>query len=161
MIVRKEGFATLQTPVFPSGRARATCRTVLDPIRLEPGVSLSGTVVDPDGQPAEGVWVGPVGGFAMRSQFTRTDAAGKFTVRNLPKGMVEIGFAYGSLWARGKYLADGKSDGIKIRLRPSAATFAKPTTKVELEQSTMTEADFHRLWEPYFGREIEKVLKGH
>jgi hypothetical protein len=28
-----------------------------------------------------------------------------------------------------------------------------------LDQSTMTESDFHRLWEAYFGREIDKVLK--
>ncbi len=27
-----------------------------------------------------------------------------------------------------------------------------------LAESTMTEADFHRLWEVFFGREIEKVL---
>ena len=27
-----------------------------------------------------------------------------------------------------------------------------------LEESTMTEADFHRLWEAFFGREIEKIL---
>jgi hypothetical protein len=27
-----------------------------------------------------------------------------------------------------------------------------------LEKSTMTEADFHRLWEAFFGREIEKIL---
>ncbi len=68
----------------------------------------------------------PVGGFATRSQFTRTDAAGKFTIGNLPKGMVEIGFAYGSLSARGKYLADGKDNGLKIQLRTSASVFAKP-----------------------------------
>ena len=27
-----------------------------------------------------------------------------------------------------------------------------------LDESTMTEADFHRLWEAFFSREVEKVL---
>ncbi len=91
---------------------------MLEPIRLEPGVSLIGTVVDPQGQPAEGVWVEPSGTFALRSEFTRTDAAGKFTLHNLPKGMIQVSFAFGSLAASGKYLADGKDDSLKITLRP-------------------------------------------
>jgi hypothetical protein len=28
-----------------------------------------------------------------------------------------------------------------------------------LDESTMTESEFHRLWEAFFGREIDKVLK--
>ena len=27
-----------------------------------------------------------------------------------------------------------------------------------LDEATMTEADFHRLWEAFFSREIEKIL---
>jgi thiol-disulfide isomerase/thioredoxin len=70
--------------------------------------------------------VTPSGGFALRSQFTRTDAAGRFTVRNLPRGLIELGFEYGPLWASGKYLADGTDDGLTIRLRPSAEMLARP-----------------------------------
>jgi RNA polymerase sigma factor (sigma-70 family) len=126
LVVRKEGFASVQSPVFSFQPGKGQSPHVLDPIRLEPGVSLSGTVVDPDGQPAEGVWIEPSGGFALRSEFTRTDAAGRFTVRNLPKGLVDLSFEYGSLWASGKYLADGGDDGLKIQLRPSAEMLAKP-----------------------------------
>ena len=125
-MVRKEGLATLQTPIFSFRPGQGDAPHVLDPIRLEPGVSLSGTVVDPDGRPVEGAWVTPSGGFALRSLFTRTDAAGKFTVRNLPKGLVELGFEYGSLWADGKYLADGTDEGLKVQLRPSADVMARP-----------------------------------
>jgi len=131
LIVRKVGFANLQTPVFAFRPGLGDSPHVLEPIRMEAGVSLSGTVVDSDGEPAEGVWVRPAGGFATRSQFTRTDAAGKFTIRNLRKGMVEIGFAYGSLSASGKYLADGNDDGFKIQLRTSGSFFGDPAAKVE------------------------------
>jgi RNA polymerase sigma factor (sigma-70 family) len=129
LVVRKDGFGSLETPAFSFQPGPGFSPQALDPIRLEPGVSLSGTVVDPDGRPAEGVWVEPDGGFALRSQFTRTDAAGKFTVRNLPKGMVELSFAYGSLAAHGNYLADGKADGLKVQLRPSDEKVSSPAAK--------------------------------
>ena len=66
---------------------------------LAPGVSVSGTVVDPDGKPLAGVWIEPGGSYANRSQFTKTDDAGRFTVRDLPTGMVPLGFHYGTLMA--------------------------------------------------------------
>ena len=50
---------------------------------MEPAVSLTGTVVDPEGRPAAGVWVTPLGSFGLRGQSTRTDSAGKFTVKNV------------------------------------------------------------------------------
>ena len=34
-------------------------------------------MVDPEGRPAAGVWVTPLGSFGLRGQFTRTDAAGQ------------------------------------------------------------------------------------
>jgi len=122
LVVRKEGFASLETPEFSAQPVKADSLHVLDPIRLEPAVSLTGTVVDPEGRPAAGVWVGPLGTFALRGQFTRTDAAGKFTVHNLPKGLIELSFQYGSLWAAGEYLADGVAEEIKVQLRPKDAT---------------------------------------
>jgi len=92
LVARKEGFANLETPVFSFQPGKGDSPHVLDPIRVAPGVSLSGRLVDLEGRPAEGAWVTPKGGFALRSQFTRTDAAGAFTVRNLPKGLVELDF---------------------------------------------------------------------
>ena len=129
LVVRKEGFASLETPEFSFKPGQGDAPQVLDPIQMEPGVSLSGTVVDPQGQPVEGVWVEPGGGYALRSRFTRTDADGKFTVRDLPKGLIELSFQYGDLWASDKYLADGTDDGLNIRLRPSAALLARPAAR--------------------------------
>jgi len=127
LVVRKDGFASLETSEFSFRPGEGDTPHVLDPIRLEPAVSLSGTVVDADGQPVEGVWVEPSGGFALRSLFTRTDASGKFTVHNLPKGLVELAFQYGSLAKSGKYLADGKGEDLKIQLRPSDENLAGRT----------------------------------
>jgi thiol-disulfide isomerase/thioredoxin len=122
LVVRKEGYASLETPEFSAQPGKADALRVLDPIRLEPAVSLTGTVVDPEGRPAAGVWVTPLGSFGLRGQSTRTDSEGKFTVQNLPKGLIELSFQYGPLWAAGKYLADGVTEEIKIQLRPEDAT---------------------------------------
>jgi thiol-disulfide isomerase/thioredoxin len=86
---------------------------------LEPGMSLSGTVVDPVGRPAIGVWVEVRGGYALRQQFTRTDEKGQFRVNNLPKGVVSLYFEYGKLFQMGKFFAeaDPKSNTIEVRLR--------------------------------------------
>jgi RNA polymerase sigma factor (sigma-70 family) len=133
LVVRKEGYASLETPEFSAQPGKADALRVLDPIRLEPAVSLTGTVVDPEGRPAAGVWVTPLGSFGLRGQSTRTDTEGKFTVRNLPKGLIEVAFQYGPLEAAGEYLADGVADEVKIQLRPKDATptpvkAARPTT---------------------------------
>jgi thiol-disulfide isomerase/thioredoxin len=133
LVIRKEGFASLQTPVFSFQPGKDDSPHTFDPIRLEPGVSLSGTVVDTDGRPVEGVWVEPDGGFAMRSQFTRTDEVGKFTIHNLPKGMLKLSFEYGTSSASGEYLADGIDDGLKIQLRPSAPKLARPAAPATAE----------------------------
>ena len=58
------------------------------------------------------------GSSANRSQFTRTDDAGRFTVRDLPTGLVPLGFHYGKLIAQGKYLALRDADPLTIKLRP-------------------------------------------
>jgi RNA polymerase sigma factor (sigma-70 family) len=118
LVMRKKGFAGADSPRIRFHPGPGDAPHELEPIRLEPGVSLSGTVVDRDGNPLEGAWVEPAGGYAMREQFTRTDAAGKFTVSDLPKGMVGISFGYGDLMANDKYLADGSGDNLKIQLRP-------------------------------------------
>jgi RNA polymerase sigma factor (sigma-70 family) len=135
LVVRKEGFASLETPEFSFQPVKGDSSHVLDPIRLGPGVSLSGIAVDSDGRPLEGVWVRPSGGFALGGQFTRTDAAGRFTVRNLPKDMVRLSFEYGELQATAKYLADGVADLIKVQLRPIEPALMPAATRPAVPQA--------------------------
>lgn len=114
-VVRKEGYARAQTPEFAAQPMKVDPPRELAPIRLEPAVSLSGMVVNPESHPAAGVWVSPLATFALRGAFTRMDAAGKFTIHNLPKGRITVSFHYGGLSARGRYLADGLAGEIKVR----------------------------------------------
>jgi len=118
VVVAKDGFARTNSEpfVFEPGENRRP--HVADPIRLERGVTLSGTVVDPRGRPVEGAVVEPnFRAFASELQFTRTDKKGHFTLR-LSKGMVPIDFSYGELVAGKKYLADGAPEEILVPLHP-------------------------------------------
>ena len=51
---------------------------VLDPIRLAPGFSLSGRVVDPQGRPVAGAWVEIRGPYALRDPVRPDRRAGPF-----------------------------------------------------------------------------------
>ena len=118
LAVTKEGYAGIDTKriVFQPGVGNAT--QVAETVTLTPGVSVSGTVVDPNGKPLAGAWIEPGGSYANRSQFTKTDDVGRFTVRDLPTGMVPLSFHYGRLMAQGKYLALRDADPLTIKLRP-------------------------------------------
>jgi RNA polymerase sigma factor (sigma-70 family) len=118
LAVTKEGYAGIDTKriVFQPGAGNAI--QVAEIVTLTPGVSVSGTVVDPNGKPLAGVWIEPSGSYANRSQFTKTDDAGRFTVRDLPTGMVPLSFHYGTLMAQSKYLALRGADPLTIKLEP-------------------------------------------
>jgi RNA polymerase sigma factor (sigma-70 family) len=118
LAVTKEGYAGIDTKriVFQPGVGNAT--QVAEIVTLTPGVSVSGTVVDPNGKPLAGVWIEPGGSYANRSQFTRTDDAGRFTVHDLPTGMVPLNFHYGTLMARSNYLALRGAEPLTIKLQP-------------------------------------------
>ena len=163
VVVTKDGFASVDSPAFLFQPAADGSSQMAAPIRLEPGDSLRGRVFDPEGRPVEGVWVEPGGGsYGLRSQFTRTDAQGRFTVRNLPKDQVYLYFRYGELWASGKYIGDSGADEIKIRLRrhPKAAAvrMARPALIVgqlapEWQVGAWSDSTSHKL-EDYKGQVV-------
>ena len=128
VVVTKEGYAGVDSPPFPIQPGEKGVPQAVGDVTLEKGVSLSGTVVTPDGRPAIGAWVSASDSYALRSQFTRTDENGRFTVRNLPRGMVRLSFNLGSLGEGSKYLADGTDDELKIRLRTFPAAAARAAT---------------------------------
>jgi RNA polymerase sigma factor (sigma-70 family) len=130
VVATKEGYAGVDAPPIPIRPVDDGSPQVVDDIRLEKGVSLRGVVLDPEGSPAIGAWVSPGDSYAQRGEFTRTDENGRFTVRNLPKGMVRLSITLGDLGEGGKYLADGTEDEIKIKLRPFPAAGAKTEAPV-------------------------------
>jgi protocatechuate 3,4-dioxygenase beta subunit len=58
----------------------------LGEIRLEVGVVLHGAVIDPEGKPVAGAIVGT----RWKPEAARTDADGRFSVKNLPRGRVNV-----------------------------------------------------------------------
>ncbi len=124
VVVTKDGHAGVDSPPIELPLGADDSPRVLDPIRLAPGVSLSGRVVDPQGRPVAGAWVDVRGSYALRAQSVRTDGEGRFRVPNLPKGLVDLYFEYGPLFAMGKFLADATDDHLEIRLRPTAEALA-------------------------------------
>ncbi len=120
VVATKDGYAGVDSPRVALPPGTDDSPRVLDPIRLAPGFSLSGRVVDPQGRPVAGAWVDVRGPYALHAQSVRTDEQGRFRVPNLPKGLVSLYFEYGPLFAMGKYLADGTADDLEIRLRPTA-----------------------------------------
>ncbi|MHC5541636.1 carboxypeptidase regulatory-like domain-containing protein, partial [Singulisphaera rosea] len=129
LAVTKEGFAGVDTPQVPFKPPSANEPHIVGPIKLAPGITVKGTVVDLEGKPLPGAWVEPGGSYASRSQFTKTDAKGQFTVRDLAVGMVSFHFSYGKLVAGGKYLVFRDSGPLSIKLHPIPA----PTPKTAEE----------------------------
>ncbi len=125
LAVTKEGLAGVDTKAVRFQPGPGDAPQVAETVTLAPGVSVSGTVVDPDGRPLAGVWITPGRSYTNRGQFTKTDDAGRFTVRDLPTGMVPLDFRYGKLMAEGQYLAlrDADPPTIKLHPVPDAAQF--------------------------------------
>jgi RNA polymerase sigma factor (sigma-70 family) len=70
LAVTKEGFAGVDTKRVRFQPGAGNPSQVAETVTLAPGVSVSGTVVDPNGKPLAGVWIEPGGSYANRSQFT-------------------------------------------------------------------------------------------
>jgi thiol-disulfide isomerase/thioredoxin len=133
VVVTKDGYAGVDSPRVELPPGTDESPRVLDPIRLAPGFSLSGRVVDPQGRPVAGAWVDVRGPYALHAQAVRTDEKGHFRVPNLPKGLASLYFEYGPLYAMGKYLADGIGDELEIRLRPTDEVLAGQPAPATLE----------------------------
>ena len=135
LFLRKKGFASMKSPNFSFRPEPGDPPHELEPIRMEPGVSLNGTVVDPRGMPVEGAWVRLLDAWSLGTLFTRTDADGRFVLDDLPGGSVKLQVDFGSLTAEVEAVATEGDEGLKIQLRPvldSAQPFhlAPPTPGV-------------------------------
>ncbi len=126
VVATKDGYAGVDSPLIALPPGTDDSPRVLDPVRLAPGFSLSGRVVDPQGRAVAGAWVDVRGSYALHAQSVRTDEQGRFRVPNLPKALVSLYFEYGPLYAMGKYLADDTGHDLEIRLGPTAAGLARP-----------------------------------
>ncbi len=95
---------------------------VVESIRLQPGISLSGTVLDVEGRPVVGALVETAGSWSQGNRSYRSGPNGRFTIPNLSKGVIRIAFTFGKLTELRNYVVDGKGEELKVRLHaPPAA----------------------------------------
>ncbi len=114
--VNGEGFAGIDTKPFRFEPVANGLQTI-DPVRLTPGMSVHGIVLDVDGKPAAGAWVMPTGSYAARSQFAKTDGEGRFTVQNLAAGLASLRFKLGQSYAESSFMTGPSPQPVIVRLR--------------------------------------------
>jgi hypothetical protein len=120
LTVKQEGYAGVQAPVSLTD-GDADRPQVVDTIRLDRGVSLSGVVLDHRGRVVPGAPVqslqrslraksaGPPGA-------TTTDENGRFTITGLRRGVVMLYPFHEKVRASNCYLADGSPELVRIKL---------------------------------------------
>ena len=115
LVITRDGFGGIDTKTFRF-EPPASGTQVVDPVRLSPGFSVNGVVLDVEGKPAAGVWVRPGGSYASRSQFTKTDDDGRFVVRDLPAGIASLAFTFGNNYLESNYWAERNPKQVEVRL---------------------------------------------
>jgi RNA polymerase sigma factor (sigma-70 family) len=129
VVVYKDGYAGHDTATF-AFKPGNDGNEAIDPIRLSPGLSMSGRVVDPEGRPVVGAQIQAVGGWAQYASSYRSGTDGRFAIPNLGSGVVRVALTFGKLSASANYVVDGRSGPVTIMLRPEpgrpAAAAARP-----------------------------------
>ena len=120
LIVSKEGYVGIQSPLLNLSGESSQKPQVITPIRLENGVPLRGVVVDHRGQPAAGasvrasffVRLGQRGAF----QSVTTDENGRFAFGSLPRHVISLSAFHGEIFKSIMFLADGSPEEARIQL---------------------------------------------
>ena len=138
LAVTRQGFAGIDTKSIRFQPSTPDRRQTIEPVKLAKGGTISGKVVGLDDKPLAGAWIEPGGSYASRSRFGKTDENGRFTIRDLPLGMVPLNFRYGKLMVNSKFLALPEPEAVTVKLKPmldaaqlkaqaEAAKAARPT----------------------------------
>ena len=120
LIVSKEGYVRIQSPLLTLSGDSSQKPQVIKPILLETGVPLRGVVVDHRGQPAVGSSV--LASFSIRLgqrgafESVKTDENGRFTFGNLPRHVIYLAAFHGEIFKSIMFLADGSPDEARIQL---------------------------------------------
>jgi RNA polymerase sigma factor (sigma-70 family) len=121
IVAAKNGYAGFVAPPVALDEAAIGKFQVVDPIRLKPGVTVSGIVVDHCGQPVAGAWVRsdkpvPHIGLSENLQTARTDENGRFTLSNLRPGMTRLITYNGRTFYHYQHVRVGSTPSVLVRL---------------------------------------------
>ena len=122
----RDGFAGTDSPLLTLTESGPEKPQIVEPIRLERGVSLRGQVLDHRGQPVAGAMIrtnqpllqGGSGGTTLTVQAGKD---GRFVVDGVRRGVVQLFAFHGRSLKSNLYLADGSPEVIRIRLADPAA----------------------------------------
>jgi thiol-disulfide isomerase/thioredoxin len=99
VVARHDGFAGAETDMRSLSADADDAPFEIGTITLHHGHEVRLRVADADGQPVLGAWVEPVGNYAARAQFARTNADGVCTLRNLSAGIQKVDIRFGDRYA--------------------------------------------------------------
>ena len=121
IVVVKKGYAGFVSPPLTLKEGTTEKFEVVDPIRLEPGVTISGIVVDHRGHPVAGARVRtnrpvPHAGLAENIPTVRADENGRFTMHDLQPGMTLLTAYDGILIGSPRYVRVGSSQSVLLQL---------------------------------------------
>ena len=121
IVVAKQGYAGFVSPSLTLNKGTTDKLQVVDSIRLEPGVAMSGIVVDHRGQPVAGARVRtskPISqsGLSANLPTVVADKSGRFTLHDLQRGMTQLTAYDGVAFSVGRYVWVGSSRSILLQL---------------------------------------------
>ena len=121
IVVVKEGFAGFVSPQLTLKEGTTEKYQVIDPIRLAPGVSINGIVVDHRGRPVAGARVRtskpvPHSGLSPKIPTVRTDENGRFTMQDLQLGRTSLDASDGIVYWISRYVTVGSSQPVLLQL---------------------------------------------
>lgn len=119
VVARKPGYSPGTTSESVELAANDSPR-VIELVQLSPGVVIGGTVVDHEGQAVEGAWVEIQD--IPNGQIVKTDFRGRFTIRDVTRGVIPVVVQADGLIQQQRFVADGGPDPLTVRLpRPGVA----------------------------------------
>ena len=119
VVAKKRGYGPGASNAFVE-LAQDDSPRVIETIRLAPGVSLGGTVADHEGQAVEGAWVEIQD--VLNGQIVKTDSRGRFTIRDVTRGILPVVVQADGVNRQQRFVADGGPEPMTVRLpRPGVA----------------------------------------
>ena len=109
LTITHPSFATMKHPVT------VTTQGAVLSLEMSPGAEIQGLVLDPEGQPLEGVRVACFQGKSRRRSLSdKTDANGSYRVRNVPEGSYRLLFSHSEYVTQAREVAVAGEESLRL-----------------------------------------------